>query len=143
MGTKIILLGDPQQIDHPLLDERTNGLSYAAEKMKGSPLCWQVAMSAEECERSALAMDCLLYTSITEGKLPTNTNEILVPEHVASNGRVKYSLGQTLTLAVGLRLSENGETLWNNERLSYEYPEDEESQEEMCIRDRNDKRNAP
>ena len=34
MGTKIILLGDPQQIDHPLLDERTNGLSYAAEKMK-------------------------------------------------------------------------------------------------------------
>ena len=32
MGTKIILLGDPQQIDHPLLDERTNGLSYAAEK---------------------------------------------------------------------------------------------------------------
>ena len=59
MGTKIILLGDPQQIDHPLLDERTNGLSYAAEKMKGSPLCWQVAMSAEECERSALAMDAV------------------------------------------------------------------------------------
>ena len=58
-GTKIILLGDPQQIDHPLLDERTNGLSYAAEKMKGSPLCWQVAMSAEECERSALAMDAV------------------------------------------------------------------------------------
>ena len=59
MGTKIILLGDPQQIDHPLLDERTNGLSYAAEKMKGSPLCWQVTMSAEECERSALALDAV------------------------------------------------------------------------------------
>lgn len=58
-GTKIILLGDPQQIDHPLLDERTNGLSYASEKMKGSPLCWQVTMSAEECERSALAMDAV------------------------------------------------------------------------------------
>ena len=37
MGTKIILLGDPNQIDNPLLDERTNGLSYAAETMKGSP----------------------------------------------------------------------------------------------------------
>ena len=59
MGTKIILLGDPQQIDHPRLDERTNGLSYAAEKMKGSPLCWQVTMSAEECERSALALDAV------------------------------------------------------------------------------------
>lgn len=55
--TKIILLGDPQQIDRPFLDERTNGLSYAAKCMKGSPLCWQVTLSAEECERSALAMD--------------------------------------------------------------------------------------
>lgn len=38
--TKIILLGDPDQIDRPFLDERTNGLSYASEHMKGSPLCW-------------------------------------------------------------------------------------------------------
>lgn len=59
MGTKIILLGDPNQIDHPLLDERTNGLSYASEKMKGSPLCFQVTLTAEECERSALAMDAI------------------------------------------------------------------------------------
>lgn len=59
MGTKIILLGDPNQIDHPLLDERTNGLSFAAEKMKGSPLCCQITLSAEECERSALAQDAI------------------------------------------------------------------------------------
>lgn len=56
-GTKVILLGDPQQIDHPLLDERTNGLSYAAEKMKGSPYCWQITMQPDECERSNLALD--------------------------------------------------------------------------------------
>ena len=58
-GTKIILLGDPNQIDRPFLDERTNGLSYAAEHMKGSPLCWQITMEAEECERSKLAMDAV------------------------------------------------------------------------------------
>lgn len=58
-GTKIILLGDPQQIDRPFLDERTNGLSYAAKYMMGSPLCWQITLSAEECERSALAMDAV------------------------------------------------------------------------------------
>ena len=57
--TKIILLGDPNQIDRPYLDERTNGLSYAAEYMKGSSLCWQITLSAEECERSALAMDAV------------------------------------------------------------------------------------
>lgn len=58
-GTKIILLGDPQQIDKPFLDERTNGLSYAAKYMMDSPLCWQLTLSAEECERSSLAMDAI------------------------------------------------------------------------------------
>ena len=57
--TKIILLGDPNQIDRPFLDERTNGLSYASEHMKGSPLCWQITMTAGECERSALAMEAV------------------------------------------------------------------------------------
>ena len=56
-GTKVILLGDPAQIDQPFLDERTNGLSFAAEKMKGSPLCVQITMAASECERSNLALD--------------------------------------------------------------------------------------
>ncbi|NTV77604.1 MAG: AAA family ATPase, partial [Clostridiales bacterium] len=59
-GTKVILLGDPNQIDHPLLDERTNGLSYASEKMKDSPLCYQITLSASECERSDLAMDAII-----------------------------------------------------------------------------------
>lgn len=56
-GTKVILLGDPAQIDHPHLDERTNGLSYAAERMKGSPLSVQLTMLSDECVRSNLALD--------------------------------------------------------------------------------------
>jgi len=56
-GTKIILLGDPEQIDHPFLDIRTNGLCYAAEKMKGSSLCYQVTLTDDECERSELAYE--------------------------------------------------------------------------------------
>ena len=56
-GTKIVLIGDPDQIDHPFLDARTNGLCYAAERMAGSPLCWQVTMNDDECERSSLAFD--------------------------------------------------------------------------------------
>ena len=50
-GTKIILLGDPNQIDIPFLDERTNGLSYASERMKGSKMCYQVTLNVDECER--------------------------------------------------------------------------------------------
>lgn len=58
-GTKVILLGDPKQIDNPYLDERTNGLSYASEKMKGSNLCYQITLNANECERSRLALDAI------------------------------------------------------------------------------------
>ena len=37
LGTKIILLGDPQQIDHPLLDERTQRLELRSGKNEGQP----------------------------------------------------------------------------------------------------------
>ncbi len=56
-NTKIILIGDPEQIDHPFLDIRTNGLSFASERMKGSPLCYQLTLTDEECERSDLAYE--------------------------------------------------------------------------------------
>ena len=58
-GTKVILLGDPNQIDTAFLDERTNGLCYASEKMKGSSLCYQITLTAQECERSYLALDAI------------------------------------------------------------------------------------
>lgn len=56
-GTKLILIGDPEQIDHPFLDSRSNGLCYASEKMKGSELCCQVTLKYDECERSPLAYE--------------------------------------------------------------------------------------
>jgi len=51
-----------------------------------------------------------LPVELLSGRLPENSNEILVPAHVASNGGVKISEGDTLTLAVGTRQVE-GETL--------------------------------
>ncbi len=58
-GTKVILLGDPNQIDTAFLDERTNGLCYASERMKGSSMCYQITLTAQECERSQLALDAI------------------------------------------------------------------------------------
>lgn len=58
-GSKIILCGDPDQIDNPRLDPRTNGLSFAAERLKGSPVCWQVEMDKKECTRSPLASEAI------------------------------------------------------------------------------------
>ncbi|MGY0374550.1 PhoH family protein [Clostridium sp. JNZ J1-5] len=56
-GTKLVLIGDPEQIDEPFLDYRSNGLCYASERMKGSKLCYQVTLKYDECERSDLAHD--------------------------------------------------------------------------------------
>jgi PhoH-like ATPase len=52
-GTKIILTGDPQQIDNPYLDASSNGLTYIVERLKHSPLCGHITLS--KSERSALA----------------------------------------------------------------------------------------
>ncbi|MCL1964517.1 MAG: ABC transporter permease [Firmicutes bacterium] len=43
---------------------------------------------------------------LTEGRLPGNSNEILIPEHVLSNGGAAYKIGDTLTLPVVERLIE-------------------------------------
>lgn len=56
-GTKIIMVGDPEQIDNPFMDSRTNGLSYASSKMQGSPYCAQLTLEGTECVRSKLSED--------------------------------------------------------------------------------------
>ena len=58
-GTKVILLGDPEQIDNHLLDRWNNGLVFAAEKMKGSPLCAQITFTDNESVRSELATEAI------------------------------------------------------------------------------------
>lgn len=59
-GSKVVLIGDPQQIDHPYLNERNNGLSFASEIMKGSPYCMQLTLTEEDSVRSKLAKDAIL-----------------------------------------------------------------------------------
>jgi PhoH-like ATPase len=52
-GTKIVFTGDVQQIDHPYLDSRSNGLSYLISRMVGQSLYAHITL--EKGERSALA----------------------------------------------------------------------------------------
>ncbi|KMY45123.1 hypothetical protein AC622_13540 [Bacillus sp. FJAT-27916] len=58
--SKIILLGDPAQIDHPYLDEGNNGLTYVLEKFKGEPIAGHVNLvKGERSELAQLAADLL------------------------------------------------------------------------------------
>lgn len=58
-GTKVVIAGDPNQIDVPNLDARSNGLSYAAEAMHGSPLCAVITFGAAQTVRSALSQEAV------------------------------------------------------------------------------------
>lgn len=51
--SKIILMGDPEQIDHPYLDAYNNGLTYVVEKFKDQTISGHVKL--EKGERSGLA----------------------------------------------------------------------------------------
>lgn len=57
--TKIVICGNTEQIDVPYMDCHSNGLVYAAERMKESPLCAQITFSEKESTRSPLARDAI------------------------------------------------------------------------------------
>jgi PhoH-like ATPase len=52
-GTKVVLTGDPYQIDSPYLDSNSNGLTYLVEAFKGQEMFGHVLL--ERSERSPLA----------------------------------------------------------------------------------------
>jgi PhoH-like ATPase len=52
-GTKIVLTGDPEQIDNPYVDAASNGLTYVVEKFKHEPLAGHITLT--KGERSPLA----------------------------------------------------------------------------------------
>jgi len=52
-GAKIVLTGDPYQIDNPYIDSTSNGLSYCVERFKGQEVAAHVTLIRGE--RSSLA----------------------------------------------------------------------------------------
>jgi PhoH-like ATPase len=52
-GTKIVLTGDPYQIDNPYIDSSSNGLTYLVEKFKAQDIAAHITLT--KGERSALS----------------------------------------------------------------------------------------
>src|SRR5665647_46041 len=52
-ATKVVLTGDPYQIDNPYVDATSNGLTTVVEKFKGETIAGHVTLS--KGERSQLA----------------------------------------------------------------------------------------
>ncbi|MFI2857465.1 PhoH family protein [Paenibacillus sp. JSM ZJ436] len=59
-GSKVILMGDPEQIDHPYLDAVSNGLSYVVDTFKKEGLSGHITLTKGERSKLAqLAADLL------------------------------------------------------------------------------------
>lgn len=59
-GSKIVLMGDPEQIDHPYLDAYNNGLTYVVEKFKDQTISGHIKlMKGERSGLARLAADLL------------------------------------------------------------------------------------
>ncbi|MGN0351404.1 MAG: ABC transporter permease [Roseburia sp.] len=70
----------------------------------------------------------LLPLHLTQGQLPQSSSEILLPNHLQENGGISYELGDTITLSIGARLSDDGEYL--NNHVGY-YLDNGESEQEV------------
>src|SRR5690625_237527 len=57
---------------------------------------------------------------LIEGKIPTNENELLISEHIATNGNVEYEVGDDISLAVGERVFDHEE--FNEDQIDQSYP---------------------
>jgi PhoH-like ATPase len=52
-GTKIVLTGDPYQIDNPYVDSSSNGFNYVVSKFRTLPIAAHIEL--QKGERSELA----------------------------------------------------------------------------------------
>ena len=59
-GTKIILTGDPYQIDNPYIDSQNNGLTFVIERFKDQPIAAHITLSkGERSDLASIAADLL------------------------------------------------------------------------------------
>ena len=60
-GSKMIIMGDPEQIYNRHLSKNSNGLSYAANKMRGSEYAAIITMHKGEITRSKASREIAKY----------------------------------------------------------------------------------
>lgn len=70
-----------------------------------------------------------LSVKLLDGRLPKNENEIVIPSHLKTNGRLFLNIGDSITLDVGKRVDSNGNELDQNNP----YQESDEENKESIV----------
>lgn len=60
---------------------------------------------------------------LVDGRLPKSDSELVISKHIIDNAGVKYNIGDTITLNIGDRISEDGEYIEGNYKIIDEIPE--------------------
>ena len=70
-----------------------------------------------------------LSVKMVDGRLPQNENEIVIPTHLKTNGRLVFNIGDSITLDIGKRVSFDGSEL--NQNDSYQKLDEDEAGESI------------
>ena len=101
----------------------TQGVGYA--ELKESKNDYKPYIYLQEFDKTALTSYGL---KLIDGRLPENSNEIIISEHIENDGGVKYNIGDKITLAIGKRMADGYELNQNN---PYNNPEDADDENYM------------
>ncbi len=93
----------------------TKNIGYAkiASKNEYKPYAYVKAFTKSALEN--------LSIKLVNGRLPQNENEILIPTHLKTNGRLTLNIGDTITLNMGKRISQDNYEL--SQTNPYQYDE--------------------
>lgn len=105
---------------------KVGALGYAKIKTENEYKPYAYVMTIDKNDFDSVGIE------LTDGELPKNNNEIIIPRHLRNNGKVDLKVGDTITLDVGSRMSEgyalgqnnpyeetNNETIENTVSVTY------------------------
>lgn len=101
-----------RKIENVFLCEHTGYAEIKESKNQSKPYAHIMSFSKDALDN--------LVTKIVDGKLPQNENEIVIPTHLKTNGRVAFNVGDTIKLNVGKRVFEDEELTQNNPYINQE-----------------------
>ena len=105
---KLAELKSNRNIEHIYLTGKIGYAKLDESKNDSKPYAFIMGMTNDSIKN--------LGINIKEGRLPENENEIVIPSHLRTNGRIEKHVGDTITLDVGKRIL-NGQELTQSNRL--------------------------
>ncbi len=116
------LFKENRYIDNYYLVEEVGYAKLEGSKNESKPYLYITSFTKDSLEN--------LSVNLIEGRLPENDHEIIISNHIKTNGRVEYHIGDTLTLNVGKRVSDGYEL---NQTNPYGEPFKETESEEKIV----------